>query len=124
MNRDPYKKRLLKALFLIFILGFLYYTVFSLIGEFPKCLLRSVTGFYCPGCGATSVFLSLLKGDFVSAYLSNAALTLLIPVWFVFCLGYYFNVPKFLRRATVIYTLLFISVGVLLAFFVLRNCVS
>ena len=121
MNKDPYKKRLIKVLFFVLAAGFLYYAVFGIIGEYPKCLLHSTTGLYCPGCGTTRMLLSLLKGDFASAYRSNAALTLLIPFWLVFCLGYYFNMPKYFRRNAVIYTLLFISVGILIVYSVLRN---
>ncbi|MBE7515464.1 MAG: DUF2752 domain-containing protein [Chloracidobacterium sp.] len=46
---------------------------------FPVCLLYSVTGFACPGCGLTRGFHSLFHGDLVGALGFNA----FVPVWAV-----------------------------------------
>ncbi|MCI8363878.1 MAG: DUF2752 domain-containing protein [Eubacterium sp.] len=32
------------------------------------CLFHRITGLYCPGCGGTRAFTSLLQGDFISCF--------------------------------------------------------
>lgn len=50
---------------------------------FPVCLLYSLTGFACPGCGLTRGFHELFHGRFIPALDFN----LFVPVWAVI-LGY------------------------------------
>ena len=50
---------------------------------FPACMLLSLTGFACPGCGLTRGFHALFHGDIIPALDFN----LLIPVW-AFIFGY------------------------------------
>jgi hypothetical protein len=44
-----------------------------LLGGFPTpiCVFHEVTGFACPGCGATRCVRHLLRGDLVAAFLMN-----------------------------------------------------
>lgn len=46
----------------------------------PGCPIRAVTGFDCPGCGATRAVLSLARGDLGAALDHNLLVTLLLPV--------------------------------------------
>lgn len=50
---------------------------------FPACMLLSMTGFACPGCGLTRGFHELFHGRLIPALDFN----LLIPVW-AFIFGY------------------------------------
>lgn len=43
------------------------------------CPFRAVTGYLCPGCGATRMVLSILKLDFVTAFNSNKMLFISLP---------------------------------------------
>lgn len=47
------------------------------VSFFPACLLLSVTGFACPGCGLTRGFHELFHGRLIPALDFN----LLVPVW-------------------------------------------
>ena len=38
------------------------------------CPFRSLTGYLCPGCGATRMFLNLFQLDFIGAFKSNGML--------------------------------------------------
>lgn len=40
----------------------------------PQCLLHDLTGFYCPGCGATRALELLARGDVLGAARMNALL--------------------------------------------------
>jgi hypothetical protein len=46
-------------------------------GSFPACAFRSVTGWWCPGCGLTRATHHLLRGDVSQALGYNA---LVVPV--------------------------------------------
>lgn len=48
-------------------------------GFYPVCMFHKVTGWNCPGCGATRSFYALLHGHFQMALKDNA--------FFIFCLG-------------------------------------
>jgi len=46
----------------------------------PLCLVNSLTGLECPGCGATRAVHALLDGDLPLALQNNALVILAIPV--------------------------------------------
>lgn len=46
----------------------------------PQCTLKSVAGFYCPGCGNTRAVQALLHLDVAGAFRQNALFTLALPV--------------------------------------------
>lgn len=54
-------------------------------GTFPACAFRSVTGWWCPGCGLTRATHDLLHGDLAEAFAYNAlvvpVLAMLILTW-------------------------------------------
>lgn len=46
----------------------------------PKCILRTLTGYNCPGCGSQRLFHALLNGDLPSAFEANAFLFCSLPL--------------------------------------------
>jgi hypothetical protein len=77
----------------------------SSTGTYPACIVRSVTGWSCPGCGLTRATHHLLRGDVAQALGANA---LIVPVlvmlmltwggWLLWSLG---RRPSWLHRAAV-----------------------
>ena len=57
-------------------IGVLYFVPLSL---FPKCPLRELTGWNCPGCGATRAAHELVHGHIRAALHLNALFVLAIP---------------------------------------------
>lgn len=50
------------------------------IGLFtPRCLIKEITGFYCTGCGMTTGFYSLIRGDITGASERNLLIVTLLP---------------------------------------------
>jgi hypothetical protein len=51
---------------------------------FPPCIFHQVTGWNCPGCGATRATHDLLHGQFVRAFRDNALFVAALPLlaWF------------------------------------------
>jgi hypothetical protein len=103
--------------------GLIWYFDPTTAGFFPYCPLLRFTGFACPGCGLTRGFHALLHGDVMTALDFNA----LIPL-FVFILGYLVaSLLSLAIRGRAIVGLernlvfLWILVGVLITFGVLRN---
>lgn len=103
----------------------LFYAFICILAGHPliPCLFHTVTGLYCPGCGVSRMCLSLLRLDFSSAFQANAALFLLLPpgvfmaAWMA--VGY---VRTGSTRLTRVQTcILYVMIGVLLVFGVMRN---
>jgi len=55
---------------------------------FPKCPFRLVTGFQCPGCGATRAFYQLLHLHPVAAFKFNPLIMLTLPFLIYGFLGF------------------------------------
>ncbi len=49
------------------------------VGFYPPCLVRMLTGFYCPGCGTTRALHQLLHGNVLSALDFNPLLVVAVP---------------------------------------------
>lgn len=54
------------------------------------CMFKRLTGIPCPSCGSTRSVLSLLKGDFIGALISNPfgliilSILILAPLWILY----------------------------------------
>ncbi|MER7544196.1 DUF2752 domain-containing protein [Actinomadura sp.] len=49
-------------------------------GHYPGCPFLALTGYYCPGCGATRLVYALTHGDAGTAFGLNPLLFALLPV--------------------------------------------
>ena len=49
-------------------------------GFFPQCLFHRLTGWNCPGCGATRAAHELLRGHWGAAFHDNALLLAALPL--------------------------------------------
>ena len=47
---------------------------------FPACLFRTLTGFYCAGCGATRALHALVHGEVGKAFSMNPLLVSVLPL--------------------------------------------
>ena len=92
-------------------------------GFFPACPFRALTGFACPGCGATRGLRCLVHGDFVAAFKFNPLVILSLP-FLLYLLVCYTNaavrgrpLPSHQLNAKYIWALFM----VILSFWVFRN---
>ena len=54
------------------------------------CLIRALTGLYCPACGATRAVMALLGGDLYSALRNNLIVTIFaVPMFAAACAVYF-----------------------------------
>ncbi|MCX6895067.1 MAG: DUF2752 domain-containing protein [Verrucomicrobia bacterium] len=86
-------------------------------GFFPPCLFHELTGWNCPGCGATRAAHALLHGRLAEAWRDNALLVAALPRLAGFAV--------FRRRGRAAWVFrpagLWILSGVLVVFMVVRN---
>ena len=77
MSRKPYYILWIVAIALI---ALLYFAVDPAMAAWmPKCPMKVLTGFDCPGCGSQRMLHALLHADFVGAWHANPFLLLMIP---------------------------------------------
>ncbi len=107
--------------YLVVGLGFLYLLFLDLTGIGIPCLFHLVTGLKCPGCGVTTMVLSLSRLDFLSAYKANPFLLLTLPFLFfeVVYAGFYLPMKNKRNKANDVLLILY-AIG-LLVFGILRN---
>jgi hypothetical protein len=61
-------------------IALLYFFVYPIYGKyFPKCLLYTFTGLYCPGCGSQRAIAALLHRDVLTALHDNLLAVLALP---------------------------------------------
>ena len=66
------------------IICFSFFLLYLKLGIYIPCLFRKLTGFYCPGCGITRMFLSLLQLDFYQAFRYNPLVFILFALFILF----------------------------------------
>ncbi|MBR5030206.1 MAG: DUF2752 domain-containing protein [Muribaculaceae bacterium] len=101
----------------------LYFSVNPATNKFfPRCIIQSITGYRCPGCGSQRVIHSLLHGDIRAAIGYNAFLVFAIPLIVLYLLNDYTKLipAKFGKVLTHPATLISLLVAVFL-WWVLRN---
>lgn len=85
----------------------------AVTGFYPRCFFHEITGWYCPGCGTTRALHQLLHGNVGAAFRFNALAISLLPL-----VGY---LAARSDRGGVRPSWIWLLVGVLIAFGVLRN---
>ncbi len=96
----------------VIILSLIYY-VLNLNFNFKiPCLIHEITNLYCPGCGITRMFFSIIRLDFYQAFRFNPLVfTLLVLYIIVKCYGFIRNkdikLNKFSMYFILVITLLF-----------------
>lgn len=73
------RKRRAKVLFVVFGIGILYYILIRTTGFAIPCIFRKMTGWKCPGCGITTLILSLVGFDLEGAFHANPFLFITGP---------------------------------------------
>jgi hypothetical protein len=86
------KNKLFSLLLTACSVGFIYLLYHLYCPESKKysvCIIKSISGFPCPSCGATRAVLLLFKGDFIGSIMINpfgiiiSAILILMPLWIV-----------------------------------------
>lgn len=85
----------------ILILGILLLSIVNyIVGSkwmqyIPKCYFRSMTGFYCPGCGGTRAFRAVLQFRFWESFCYHPFVLYIIVSYSIFMLQYFLGKRKY-----------------------------
>lgn len=92
-------------------------------GHYPGCPFLAMTGYYCPGCGATRLVYALTHGDVGTAFGLNPLLFALLPVFGYLFARWTVQTARGLPMRTVLFTppVVYAFVGLLIVYWVVRN---
>ena len=113
----------MKKTIIIFLILIAYLIFGKITGFYLPCPIHEITGYYCPGCGITRMFISIFKLDFYRAFRSNMLVFIMLP----FATVLYFNkIYSSYKNKKSLYDKIDIKVWyvlliIVLAFGVLRN---
>lgn len=117
------RNKVLGTFAVLAVAGVLYGLITGWLGFGIPCPVHCFTGFKCPGCGVSRMFISLMKLDFKSAFEANRLLLVTLPVIASLLFVYFFRYiktgsRKISKAENIIYIVLIIS---FLIFGVVRN---
>ena len=124
---DTQKKRLILAIvvfIMLLLVTLLYIKIFEKFHLAIPCVFHQITGFFCPGCGATRVIIALINLDFSTALKQNAILTFLFPILAIYFID---KIVAWIRQKKPIFAdkipniIWIIIVIILLIFGIIRN---
>lgn len=115
------KQEISSLIIFILIILITYLIYYSFTGNGIPCMFKKLTGLYCPGCGITRMFLSLLRFDIYQAFRYNPLVFILLATYLFYIiidLVKYSKTNKHLKISNKIYWTLLILV---FCFAILRN---
>ncbi|MBD8923609.1 DUF2752 domain-containing protein [bacterium] len=83
-----------------------YLVLIERFGITIPCLFHKITKLYCPGCGITRLFFSILKLDFYQAFRYNPLVFILI-ITYIFVKIFKVKVPKYAIYILLVIVILF-----------------
>lgn len=102
------------------IIGMLYAVFIKITGINIPCLFREITGLKCPGCGITTFFMNMFRGDIKTAISANPSLVLVLPLLGAVLVSVYVRNSWNIKEKWTLWCL-YISLFLLLFFGILRN---
>ena len=85
------KKRIIHLLIaytVLFLFAVIYLPIYKYTGMGLPCLFNLITGYLCPGCGITRMFLSILQFDLHSAFSYNKLIFILLPLFLFYTIKF------------------------------------
>lgn len=77
---------ILAAIAVLIVLKYTVFPEFNILNVMRPCVLYSLTGFFCPGCGGTRSVIALVHGRFLVCAVNYPMLayTVVMYLWFMF----------------------------------------
>lgn len=118
-------KNIIKPAVILLIVGMLYAIFYGITGIGIPCIFRQITGFKCPGCGISHMFMAIFKFDFASAFKHNPVIFSLMPFWIVaICYQTVHYIKTGNKKFNILINgLVWISIIALIIFAIIRNII-
>ena len=68
--------------------GMVYILGEKILDLIPNCFFHAVTGYYCPGCGGTRAFLSMLEGKFITSFVYHPLVMYAVCIYVIFMVSH------------------------------------
>lgn len=92
LMKEKYRKLIINELIIILLIILIYFIANTkLINLVPNCVINDKFNILCPSCGATRCILNIFKLEFITAFLYNPLIFILIIYFFIFNLVYIYN---------------------------------
>lgn len=102
------------------IIGMLYAVFIKITGISIPCLFLEITGLKCPGCGITTFFMNMFRGDIKTAISANPSLVIVLPLLGAVLIFVYAKNSWDIKKRWTLWCL-YLSLFFLLSFGILRN---
>ena len=112
--------KILLAVMTMVITAFYFFWNPSEITNLPVCPFKSLTGFFCPGCGGQRSFHQILHGNFIEAFHNNLLIYLFLP-FSILKISDELIETTFSRKFLLHNNGIWIFLGFLISFTILRN---
>lgn len=112
----------MKYLLVLVTLAFVFFILYN-IGLGVPCPIKLATGFNCPSCGISRMFISILKGNIKLAFYYNQILPVILPLIAIILLrlGYRYIKYNNTELNKIENTILILCIILLLLYGILRN---
>lgn len=106
-------------------LGMTYFIFVSVTGLYIPCPIRTFTGYLCPGCGISHMFVHLFHGEIREAFYENPYVFMLLPIGLPYAMWRSYRyvklgIDKYSRLEILFISILLIAA---IAFGIIRNMV-
>ena len=115
------RKSIIKIYLTLVTVGIPYFILIKTTGLTIPCAFYSQTGFLCPGCGITRMFLNLSKFQITDSFFCNPAIFVLLFFWLTISIFCFIGKPKCIANSRFLYISLYVSIFSLFIFGILRN---
>lgn len=105
----------------ILLFGLIYFLWIKITNAAIPCFYFVTTGYLCPGCGITRMFLSLAKLEFSKAFFYHPPAFCLFFLWNLIAALCYWGRISFVKQEHFLYGIFALSMIVLICFGVVRN---
>ncbi|MBP5773013.1 MAG: DUF2752 domain-containing protein [Eubacterium sp.] len=118
---DNVQKKILIIYIAIIGSGLLIYAIMTISQYDFFCPFYKMSGIYCPGCGLTRSCMRLIHLDFYHSFRNHPAFFVGAVVWIIISIFAFIGKPKCFRNSKVNLTIMYITLGLYIAFAILRN---
>ena len=115
------RKNIIKVYLIILAITIPYAVFVEITGLGIPCIVFELTGFKCPGCGVSRMFIAMFRLDFYRSFLYNQVMFVSFFIWNIIAFFTFIGKPAVFRKSTFIYSVMSVTVASWVIFSKIRN---